>query len=224
MESVPSVKGMTYQKAVLTLQAAFPSCSVKVSGSDAADAIVKSVSPGDKVQKGYNGTFYLTTEESELYVPDVKGQPEETAKRALKDKGLIPMTKAEENDKPKGTVFKVEPGVGSKVKKGDTVTIYVSLGKETQKQVKDFTFHMANPFKDPNTKAWNEKSEGTIKFRCKDASGKKVFEEEKFYKFDDFGGQNEVIVTISKEVDNNIDPNSCQITAKLGFSDVSVWK
>jgi eukaryotic-like serine/threonine-protein kinase len=56
------------------------------------------------------------------------GLDQGAAERALEDKDLVPVAEEKESDQPEGKVFQQDPVAGSKVAKGDRVTITVSKG------------------------------------------------------------------------------------------------
>jgi serine/threonine-protein kinase len=61
-------------------------------------------------------------------VPNVVGLDQDAAERTLEDKDLVPVVQEQESDQPEGKVFQQNPVSGTKVSKGDRVTITVSKG------------------------------------------------------------------------------------------------
>jgi serine/threonine-protein kinase len=72
-------------------------------------------------------------------IPNVVGVPQAEAELTLKRKGLsTDVTPHESADKPKGTVIGQDPAGGSRIPKGDTVTLVVSAGPG-QAEIPDLT-------------------------------------------------------------------------------------
>jgi serine/threonine-protein kinase len=100
--------------------------------------------PSDEVKKGFvisttpaGGTLLAVGERVRVDVssgiekfaaPNVIGLDEETARQSLEDKDLVPVVEEAESDQPEGKVFQQTPIAGTKVAKGDRVTITVSKG------------------------------------------------------------------------------------------------
>ncbi len=80
------------------------------------DAVVRMV-----VSKGEN----LVT------LDDFTGQSQEVAESTLRRQGLIPDVDTRDADEPEGTVIGQDPGPGSELGRGDTVTLIVSTGAGT---------------------------------------------------------------------------------------------
>jgi beta-lactam-binding protein with PASTA domain/predicted Ser/Thr protein kinase len=74
-----------------------------------------------------------------IQVPNVVGVPQAEAELTLKRKGLsTDSTQKESPDKPRGTVIGQDPAGGSRVPKGDVVTLVVSAGPGTS-EIPDLT-------------------------------------------------------------------------------------
>jgi eukaryotic-like serine/threonine-protein kinase len=100
--------------------------------------------PSDTVKKGLvistspaGGTLFAQGERVSVDVssgiekfaaPNVLGLDQAAAERALEDKDLVPVVEETESDQPEGKVFQQDPVAGTKVAKGDRVTITVSKG------------------------------------------------------------------------------------------------
>jgi beta-lactam-binding protein with PASTA domain len=65
---------------------------------------------------------------AEPVVPPIAGAKEDTYAQKAGDVGLLPKVSKVFDDSPKGTIFKVVPEPGTKAKKGDVVTLFVSAG------------------------------------------------------------------------------------------------
>jgi serine/threonine-protein kinase len=63
-----------------------------------------------------------------ITVPDVLGLQESQAETMLRDAGFVPDVETENSDEPEGTVIAEDPGPGSRLEKGEIVTITVSTG------------------------------------------------------------------------------------------------
>jgi serine/threonine-protein kinase len=76
--------------------------------------------------------FLLHNKNDSLYVPSVVGQQLTTATHTLKDEGInVDLVKTKSSSKAVGVVLSMDPKAGSKIKKGDAVTLVVSKGKQT---------------------------------------------------------------------------------------------
>jgi beta-lactam-binding protein with PASTA domain/predicted Ser/Thr protein kinase len=128
---VPSVEGLPQKQAVEKLQKA----GFKVDIFEKADDSVKkglviSTSPagGTVATQGDRIRIDVSSGVEKFAAPNVVGLDQSAAERALEDKDLIPVVEEEESDQPEGKVFKQAPVSGTKVAKGDRVTITVSKG------------------------------------------------------------------------------------------------
>ena len=63
-----------------------------------------------------------------LDAPNVVGVSREEASATLERSGLTPFALTQENAARAGVVYRQSPGAGSPVKKGDVITLFVSLG------------------------------------------------------------------------------------------------
>ena len=67
-----------------------------------------------------------------VIIPSVRGESTDEAKAMLEAKGLIVDIKTiPDNDIAEGRVIRSEPTIGSKVFKGDTITFFVSTGRQS---------------------------------------------------------------------------------------------
>jgi len=66
----------------------------------------------------------------QMKVPDIVGENEIYATRALTQLGLVPVVVSQPSDREEGTVLSAYPGIGGTVFTGDTVTIRVSGGSQ----------------------------------------------------------------------------------------------
>jgi eukaryotic-like serine/threonine-protein kinase len=85
--------------------------------------------------------FFLLSGPSEpelVRVPDVIGQPEDSAVRELEQAGFDVRVETEFNTRDRGDVFQQQPPSGRQIEAGSTVTIFVSRGVQ-QVEVPDLT-------------------------------------------------------------------------------------
>jgi serine/threonine-protein kinase len=81
----------------------------------------------------------LIFNKEKVKVPNVVGVPQAEAELTLKRKGLsTDLTQKESPDRPKGTVIGQDPAGGSRVGRGDVVTLVISAGPGTA-QIPDLT-------------------------------------------------------------------------------------
>ena len=84
------------------------------------------------VEKNTTITVIISSGAGEFDVPDVKGRSKGEAESILTEAGLVPAYDYQHDDSiPNDQVISQNPDVGAKAKKGDTVTIILSQGRET---------------------------------------------------------------------------------------------
>ncbi|MFI2105402.1 PASTA domain-containing protein [Isoptericola sp. NPDC019693] len=139
--TVPDVAGQTVATAKKKLQ----SLGLKVTTVTRADddvrkgTVVTTRGAGTKVRPGSTVTLVVssgpgaTPAPEQVAVPSVAGQDGEAAEQALQDAGLD-VTRVEEHStkQPAGVALRTDPGAGSEVKPGSTVTLVVSSGPEEE--------------------------------------------------------------------------------------------
>ncbi len=91
-------------------------------------AIGEYVAPGDSI------ILYVSSG-AKVNVDEYVGQSAEGIEKVIKKTGLVLVIKhadmsGEDEYKPEGFIFKQEPAAGTTVKKGDTLTLFVSTGKK----------------------------------------------------------------------------------------------
>jgi eukaryotic-like serine/threonine-protein kinase len=74
--------------------------------------------------------FGGNTSADTVTVPNVVGQTEQAATKAIQAAGLKAEVKAEFSEETKGNVFKSDPEAGEEAEKDDTVVLFVSKGRE----------------------------------------------------------------------------------------------
>jgi serine/threonine-protein kinase len=83
---------------------------------------------GDEVECESVVTVFASKGANLVTVPDVLGLQESQAEAMLRNAGFVPDVETENSDQPEGTVIAEEPGPGSRIEKGEIVTITVSTG------------------------------------------------------------------------------------------------
>jgi serine/threonine-protein kinase len=72
-------------------------------------------------------------DDGKAVIPDLKGKTPEAAMTALRDAGFIPSNESDYSDNvAAGLVIKTFPAAGERIRKGETVTIYISNGKKPE--------------------------------------------------------------------------------------------
>ncbi len=135
--AVPKLIGQTEEKAKELLKnAKLASGSVKQEFSDTVEegkVISQGVKEGTKVPEGTAISYVVSKgkEKKDVYIGNYSGMTEEDAKKKLEGKGVKVAVDYEYSDNTsKGVVTRTDPGNGSTVKSGSTVTIWVSKGKK----------------------------------------------------------------------------------------------
>lgn len=73
-------------------------------------------------------TMIVSKGQNLITLDDFSGQSEQLAESTLRRQGLIPDVDDRDADEPEGTVIGQDPGAGSELARGDTVTLIVSTG------------------------------------------------------------------------------------------------
>lgn len=100
---------------------------------DVEDGAVISTNPpaGESVSVGTKVNLIVSKGVARAQVPDVYGSSESDAKKILKDAGFeVQITQQFDDDVDKGKVIRTSPPSGNELKKGSTITVYVSKGTE----------------------------------------------------------------------------------------------
>lgn len=74
-------------------------------------------------------TLFVSSGPEQVVIPDVKGQSQQDAIAALKEKGLYAVFQEKASTEPQGTVIDQSPAAGQKIGQGSNVTLFVSNGK-----------------------------------------------------------------------------------------------
>lgn len=133
--SVPDVVGMKQKDAELTITGHGLSVLVRTEESTEVEpGIVMSSNPaaGESVREGEAVTIVVAKEpeETDVTVPDLVGASKDAAEAQLRELGLAVQNQSEHSQEPAGTVLRTEPGAGTEVAPGTTVTIVTSLEPE----------------------------------------------------------------------------------------------
>lgn len=133
--SMIKVTGMTFDEAKEALREI--GLGIREAGSGSSDEYEKGQIMSQDVEEGkktdVNTTIhvYISTGAGAVQVPNVVNYDSEAAMNMLKDQGFDPLRKYEYSDTvASGKVISQTPSADSPAKKGDTVTIVVSQGKE----------------------------------------------------------------------------------------------
>ncbi len=132
--TVPNVIGRESATATQILQnRGFEVDIVNVENPDVERNTVASQDPRPNTEapEGSTVTINVSTGPGEASVPAVAGMPEDEAKRQLEDAGFESKVEREFSDSVrKGRVIDTQPGSGSVIERGSTVTMRVSRGVE----------------------------------------------------------------------------------------------
>ena len=136
-EQVPMIKvtGMTFAEAQTALRDL--KLGIYEAGTQASDEYEKGqimsqdVAEGEMVDVHTTINVYISTGEGDISIPSVEGYDSDAAINMLRDHDLLAERKYEYSDTvASGKVISQTPSAGSPAKKGDTVQIVVSQGKE----------------------------------------------------------------------------------------------
>ncbi len=129
--TIPPVKGKSLDQVKKMFSSNMEIVTIPES-NDADENTVLRTEPGEgaKVEVGSSITIYYSIGPEPVSVPNVVGSSEAAAKLSLTKAGLNAETHTEYSDAPEGTVFNQLPGASEEVKKGSTISIFVSMGPE----------------------------------------------------------------------------------------------
>jgi beta-lactam-binding protein with PASTA domain/predicted Ser/Thr protein kinase len=141
--AVPTVVGKSKAAAVTRLQeAGFKVGSVQEEYSDKYDAgVVSRQAPvgGTKLRKGDTVDIWVSKGSETVTLANFQGLSPQKVRDWLKQNGLNGLEKSDKSGAvPSGKVFKQAPPAGQQVKRGDTITYWVSSGRP-QATVPDLT-------------------------------------------------------------------------------------
>jgi beta-lactam-binding protein with PASTA domain/predicted Ser/Thr protein kinase len=135
--AVPNVVGLSEDRARDTLKnAGFTSVSSQPADSLEDEGNVVAVDPAEGRQAAKNTTIRLKVSTGTIKVPDVKGKTEADAQKALTDAGFsagqIRTTQVDPGTAAPGTVVNSDPGGGTAVGRGDTITLQIAKADTTK--------------------------------------------------------------------------------------------
>jgi serine/threonine-protein kinase len=130
---VPDVRGLAFSDAEVQLNNAGFKAARREKADDKTpkDRVLdQSPAPNEALAKGKTVTLTVSSGPEQVSIPDEKGKDAATAANDLGNLGLKTAIKDEPSDTvDKGKVIRTEPGSGTKVDKGSTVTLVVSSGQ-----------------------------------------------------------------------------------------------
>jgi eukaryotic-like serine/threonine-protein kinase len=135
--AVPNVVGLSEDRARQTLSGAgFSSVSSRPADSLEDEGNVVAVDPAEGKQAAKNQTITLHVSTGTIKVPDVAGKTEDEARKVLTDTGFssgqIQTAEVDAGTATPGTVVKTDPGTGTAVGRGDTITLQVAKADNTR--------------------------------------------------------------------------------------------
>ncbi|WP_402463752.1 transglycosylase domain-containing protein [Isoptericola aurantiacus] len=127
--------GMDVAQATTLLEGMGLKVSTQATDDEAAKGtVVNASNAGAKVPAGSTITLWVSTgqteEEQGVAVPDVTGQSRTAAEQQLRRVGLSVSFTEQSSDRPAGEVIGMDPGAGTEVEPGSTVTLVLSSGPE----------------------------------------------------------------------------------------------
>jgi beta-lactam-binding protein with PASTA domain len=133
--NLPSLLGLDQQEAESRLRelGLIPDVETENADQPEGEVIGQDPGPGSTLRKGTRVTLIVSTGAGSAVVPNVEGQPEETALNILQDAGLtnlrvVRQTTDEESDD--GRVTDQAPPAGTRQPAGQRVTIFVGVFEE----------------------------------------------------------------------------------------------
>ena len=128
---VPPTRGVTLGQARKRLEDVDLLVSTREQSSRdvAAGRVIKSrPAGGEEVECQSEVRLFVSKGANLITLPDVIGQSQEIAESELQRRGFIVDVDTRDADEPEGTVIVQDPGPGSRLLRGDRVTIVVSTG------------------------------------------------------------------------------------------------
>ena len=130
---IPSVSGLPREQAVKDLNQAGFKVNVDSEPSDRVRegfAIRTVPREGSPVERGQRVTLFVSSGPELVTVPDVVGLSRDSAENRITSEGLDVAIREEESDEREDEVIAQDPSGGSRIERGETVTITVSTGRE----------------------------------------------------------------------------------------------
>ncbi len=140
--TVPDLYEMTEDEAIEALTKANLKYKIETATSDKVDegcVMAQNVKAGNTVSKGTTVTITISEGGEEKDIPDVVGKSYDEALKLLSvEYGLEVVSKYETVEEyDKNVVFKTEPEAPIKLKRGDKITLYISLGEDELAEIPD---------------------------------------------------------------------------------------
>ncbi len=133
--TVPDLSGKTVDEAEKTLNE--QQLKGKAGGTENSDDVEagkvcrQDVAAGSSAKAGDTITYYVSLGVGEVTIPNVTGDSVADATSAMEERGFKVTTTEEYSDSTaEGLVIRTSPSKGNNAKKGDTITLVVSKGKE----------------------------------------------------------------------------------------------
>ena len=130
---VPSIKNLPREQAVKDLNQAGFKANVETEPSESVKegfAIRTVPREGSLVERGQRVTLFVSSGPELVTVPDVVGLSRDSAEGRITSEGLDVAIREEESDERVDEVIAQDPAGGSRIDRGETVTITVSTGRE----------------------------------------------------------------------------------------------
>jgi serine/threonine-protein kinase len=130
---VPTVRGLPQAVAIETLEKRDLKATVDSRPSESIEkgiAIRTVPAAGEVVDRGERVQLFISSGPEQVEVPDVTGLSRDSAESLLTGAGLEVAVQERESEEPEDDVISQDPGAGSEVDRGTTVTITVSTGIE----------------------------------------------------------------------------------------------
>ena len=127
--NLPDVVGEQQETAVAELRRLgfIPNVETRDADQPQGEVIGQDPGPGSSLTRGTEVTIIVSTGAGSVIVPNVEGQPEDSAREILQDRGLsvriVRQDTEEQSDD--GRVLDQAPPAGERVRQGDFVTIFV---------------------------------------------------------------------------------------------------
>ena len=129
--TIPKVKGRDLENVKKILEGNFEVIAIP-EASDLDEGIVIRTDPAEntKTERGRTITVYYSIGPEMITIPDTFGNTIANAEKSITALGLKYEIKEEYSEHEAGTVYNQLPAAGVEVKKGSTVTLFISKGPE----------------------------------------------------------------------------------------------
>jgi beta-lactam-binding protein with PASTA domain len=130
---VPTVRNLPQGQAIDELEERGLRANVdRLSSEDVHAGLALRTVPGagTEVERGERIQLFISSGPELVAVPTVIGLSRDSAEAQISDAGLVPAVQEAESEEPEGEVISQDPGAGTELRLGSTVTITVSTGIE----------------------------------------------------------------------------------------------